>query len=200
MELEYSNGKIFYSKELTHLDNFILDFIKILNKHDVNYVLISGYVSILFGRSRNTEDIDLFIEKIPFEKFKLLWLDLIKDFTCINTSDSVDAYKEYLSEDIAIRFSLKDSFIPNIEVKFPKMELDYWSIKNKVEVNINQDQKLFISPLELQIPFKLYLGSEKDIEDAKFLYAIFKGRLDMQILLDFNRKLKIEHLFDRYLK
>lgn len=34
------------------------------------YVLISGYVSILFGRNRSSEDIDMIVEKLDYEKFK----------------------------------------------------------------------------------------------------------------------------------
>lgn len=58
---------------------------------------------------------------------------------------------------------------------------------------------LFVSPLELQIPFKLFLGSEKDIEDAKHLYNLFKDNLDEKLLFEFIRKFKIEEVFNRYL-
>jgi len=44
-----------------------------------------------------------------------------------------------------------------------------------------------ISPLELQIAFKLYLGSDKDIEDAAYLYEIFSAHLS---------KFKIKHFMD----
>lgn len=48
--------------------------------------------------------------------------------------------------------------------------------------------------------FKLYLGSEKDIEDAKHIYKLFQDKLDMRLLQEFNRKLKTQVLFNRYLK
>ena len=44
-------------RELNELDLFVLDFVKVLEKH-ARYVLISGYVALLFGRSRTTEDVD----------------------------------------------------------------------------------------------------------------------------------------------
>jgi RecA-family ATPase len=71
MELEIE-GKyiILRNKVVSKLDLFVIDFIKILEKY-TDYVIVSGYVSILFGRSRGTEDIDIFIEKIDFKKFKL---------------------------------------------------------------------------------------------------------------------------------
>ncbi len=58
-------------KEINELDKFVFKFIKILNKY-TDYVIISGYVSILLGRSRSTEDVDVFIkpiEKIMFPAF-----------------------------------------------------------------------------------------------------------------------------------
>lgn len=39
-----------------------------------------------------------------------------------------------------------------------------------------------IAPLELQIAYKLYLGSEKDLGDAVFLYTLFRKALNHQEL------------------
>lgn len=86
-----------------------------------------------------------------------------------------------------------------MEVKFPKNELDIWTLENKKKVILN-NEILFISPLELQIPFKLFLGSEKDIEDARYLYRLFKDKLNTGLLKEFNRKFNIEGLFNKYLK
>ena len=79
------------------------------------------------------------------------------------------------------------------------MELDRWTLQERKTVVVNGHQ-LYISPLELQIPFKLYLGTEKDIEDAKYLYQVFQGNLDLALLQEFNRKLKTEELFQRYVE
>jgi len=98
MEISYSGSIIELKKELTNLDRFVIGFTSLLNKLNSKYVIVSGYVAILFGRNRR-------------------------------------------------------------------------------EVTLNS-HRLFISPLELQIAFKLYLGSEKDIEDARFLYSLFIDKLD----------------------
>jgi hypothetical protein len=202
MEIKYTKEKIILEKELNNLDKFILDFVLVLNELNIKYVLVSGYVSILFGRSRSSEDIDIIIERLERNKFRELWNKLYKKFECLNTENSDDAYNNYLISGSAIRFSEKNNFIPNIEVKFPKIELDFWTLKQRKEVILNKN-KLFISPLELQIPFKLFLGkegNEKDIEDAKYLYELFKDKLDLNLLQEFNRKLKIEEVFNKYLK
>ncbi len=199
MEIKFLKDKIEFEKELNSLDKFTIDFTSILNKVNIKYVLVAGYVSILFGRNRSSEDIDLIIEKLNFEKFLKVWDEINKKFECLNSKNAKDVYNNYLLKNHAIRFSRKNKYIPNVELKFPKIELDDWTLENKKRVVIN-DNELFISPLELQIPFKLFLGSEKDIEDAKYLYDIFKDKLNIVMLEEFNRKLNIADLFDKYLR
>lgn len=199
MKIRYLKGRIELEKELNLLDDLVISFTTILEKLGLKYVLVSGYVCILFGRNRASEDIDLFIEKISFNEFKDVWRELNKRFDCINSGSIQTAYYEYLSSAHAIRFSKKKTFIPNIELKFPKNELDVWTIDNRKEVLLNKN-RLFISPMELQIPFKLFLGSEKDIEDARFLYKLLKDKIDLKLLKEFNKKLNIEELFNKYIK
>ena len=198
MDIHFSKSEIKFEKELNSLDKFTIDFADILNRLSIKYVLVSGYVSILFGRNRSSEDVDIFIEDIDFKRFQLLWNELNKVFECIITTDVNEAYDEYLTKYYALRFSKKSKFIPNIEVKFSKIDLDKWALDNRKMVVLNS-HTLFISPLELQISFKLYLGSQKDIEDALFLYNLFKENLDMPLLKEFNQKLKIEEVFNNYL-
>ena len=199
MEINFSKSEIKFEKGLNSLDKFVIDFTSILNRLNIKYVLVSGYVSILFGRNRSSEDIDMFIERLDFKRFQLLWNELNNVFECIITTDVNEAYNEYLTKHYALRFSKKSRFIPNIEIKFPKIDLDKWALDNRKRVVFN-NHTVFISSLELQISFKLYLGSEKDIEDARFLYNLFKENLDMPLLKEFNQKLKIGEVFDNYLR
>lgn len=190
MEYSFGKGSISIKKEFSSLDKFVFEFVKTLDGLDLKYVIISGYIPILFGRSRETEDVDLFLDKIPFEKFKELWLTLEKEFECINAVKPKEAYEDFLLDGLALRFSLKNTFIPNIELKFPKSGINQFSLDNRVTAIVN-GKRLFISNLELQIAFKLYLGSEKDMEDAIHLWTIFKGDLDKTRLKEFAALLKV---------
>ena len=53
------------NRELSDLDSFTIGFVNILTKH-TSYVIVSGYVAILLGRARASEDIDIIIPKIPY--------------------------------------------------------------------------------------------------------------------------------------
>jgi len=197
MDVKFSEGSIELQKELNYLDKLAIDFSSLLSKTKINHVIISGYEAILFGRNRASEDIDLFIEKIGKEKFQEFW-NLMQEggFWCIN-ADLSEAFS-LLEDKLAIRFARKDEATPNIEVKFAKTDLDFYSLSNKIKVVLNGNE-ICIGPIELNIAYKLYLGSAKDIEDAVFLYEFFKNNLDRESLINFIRLLKVEHLAEENL-
>jgi len=177
--MKYNKGKkeIILNRKLSELDKFVLDFIEILEKH-VDYVIISGYVSILLGRTRTTEDVDVFIKEVGKEKISELYEELkTKGFWCINADDGEEIFS-YLNDKLAVRFSYKGKSIPNFEVKFPKDELDKETFKDFIWVVLPQ-KKLKISCLERHIAFKKYfLKSDKDKEDAIHIEELFKDKLD----------------------
>ena len=201
MEIGIKVGDYRYSftKEKNEMDEMVLRFSKILDSMNIKCSIVSGYVAILFGRSRLSEDIDILIESMNYEKFVNLWKELSREFWCIITDDPQSAYYKYLNDGYAIRFSLKDKIIPNIEIKFPKSDIEKWVIENALNVHINGDE-IKISSIELQIAFKLYLGSEKDIEDAKYLYSFFEEGIDKSSLEYFIKKFNVEAIARRYLQ
>ena len=198
MEIEFKGDGIIFNRELSLLDSFVLDFTENLVKNNVKYVIVSGYVAILFGRSRISEDVDILVEHISFEKFLKFWSEIDKNYECLNTGNSYEAYNDYLEKHHAIRIAKKGSFIPNIELKFVKNDLDRYSLDHRMHVKIG-DRSLYISTLELQIPYKLFLGSEKDIEDARFLFKLFKDNLDIGLLKRFLTELRLPDHAKRYL-
>jgi len=108
--------KIRLDKVENELDKLVLDFVKILEKH-AKYVIVSGYVAILFGRNRASEDVDIFVEKFPdFEKF--MEEILMNNYWIVN--EDPEAALSMLEEGLAIRVAKKNTFEPNFEIKFPK--------------------------------------------------------------------------------
>lgn len=167
---------IFLEKQLNPLDLFVLEFLSILEKH-TKYLLISGYVSLLFGRSRTTEDIDIFIETISKEKFATLYTDLQQKYWCLNAED-VDEIYEYLAEGLSVRFAKKNDMIPNFEIKFARKKHDKDALQKPFVVKAAEGN-FCLSSIEQQIAYKkYYLKSDKDLEDAAHLENLFKGALD----------------------
>ncbi len=199
MEIDVSDGRIVLNKELNDLDRLVIDFVSVLDKSNVKYVLVSGYIAILFGRSRSSEDIDVIVERMPEGRFLALSEEIAKSFDCIITADPKNAYDNYLTKRTSIRFARKGEFVPNMEFMFPKaQDLDNWVLNNRLEVILN-GISLKISPIELQIPYKLFLSSSKDIEDARHLYMIFKDKLDKHLLAQFLIKIDKKGRFNKYL-
>jgi predicted nucleotidyltransferase len=192
MEFEFEPDQIVFQRELSELDQLVVRFARMLDENRISYVIISSYIAILFGRSRNTEDVGLFIEEMPFEKFEEFWKALdAGGFECLNTSTAVSAYEDYLKEKLAVRFAVKETIIPNFELKFPKTSYNQYSLDHKIKVFLN-DNLLYTSELELQIAFKLKLGSPKDFEDARHLYNVFKEHLNQSLLKHQIRELAVE--------
>ena len=166
-------------KEINELDKFVFKFVKILQKHTA-YVIVSGYVAILLGRSRSTEDIGVFIKELDFDAFNKFYDELRRNgYWCLNAGEVHEIYN-YLSQGLAARFALENQTIPNFEVKFAKKPLYKASFEDRIIV-ATQLGNVYISSLERQIAFKkYYLKSDKDIEDAKHIGSLFKENIDME--------------------
>lgn len=184
MDFEIDDKNIYLkNKFVSKLDLFVIDFIDILRKY-TDYVVVSGYVSILFGRSRGTEDIDVLINKTGKDVFLKFHNELIEKNYWFLNAENPDELFAMLEDGLAIRAAVKDTVIPNIEIKYVKSRLDRVSME-EYKVAIMEKYSINISPLELQIAFKLYLGSDKDLEDATYLYELFHTHLDKVKLKDF---------------
>jgi hypothetical protein len=134
---------------VSKLDLFVIDFIKILEKY-TDYVIVSGYVSTLFGRSRGTEDIDIFIEKMDFQTFKQLKDELRqKKYWFLNAKNPLELYA-MLNNKLAIRAAIQDTVIQNIKIKFTNNRIDQDSLQKHMEVKIDRDI-INILLLEIQI-------------------------------------------------
>jgi hypothetical protein len=176
-----SGNSIEVGRELSVLDKFAVDFTAILKKY-TEYVIVSGYVSIVLGRSRASEDIDVIIPRIDFETFLKLYEELKKaHFYCINALLPEDIF-EYLSEKTSVRFAKESTVIPNMEVKFAKNRIDELTLNNTLRVKLGKNE-LIVSHLEMQIAFKeSVLKSPKDLEDARHIRNIAEGYFDEELI------------------
>ncbi len=197
MSFEYDGKVLKFDKILSDLDMQVIEFIELLERTKIRYVIISGYVAILLARSRTTEDVDIFIDKIDSEKFSGFFNLLMKNGYWLIDSESMEDAFDRLQSSLSIRAAKKDNVVPNFEIKFPKKKTDFTSLNSPIKVLVN-NKRLLISPFEVQLPFKIWLGSDKDIEDAVHLYELFKEKLDRKMMLDVSKELKVEKEMVKY--
>ena len=192
--MKLKNNVLKVDRELSRLDKIVLSFTEKLDEIGVKYVIISGYVAILTGRSRGTEDIDIIIEKMNPDRLEKT-AESLKDsgYWCLNSE--VGKMYENLEGGTAIRFAENETVVPNFKVSFPRDRFDKEALKESLTAEINS-KKINISPLELQIAYKLYLGTEKDWEDALHLYELFKENIDLEKLEDRAERLKVGEELD----
>jgi len=178
---ELNDGFIIINRELTELDIFLRDFIKILKKH-CDYLVVSGFVSISTGRARGTEDIDVLVPKLVKEKFSELFNDLIKnDFWCYQGDTAKESF-DYVDKMISIRFARKNEMFPNIEF-IPineKKKAQFFELNHPKKIKI-KDFDFKIPPIEFEILYKeMILKGKKDIEDAMHLRVFFSDILSKE--------------------
>jgi hypothetical protein len=197
MEYELKDNKLRFNRESSDLDELVISFVALLDKTGIKYVIISGYVAILFGRSRTTEDVDIFIEKTDFGTFGRFFDEFERNgYWLLNGNGKEDAF-DTLNELLSIRVAKKNDAIPNFEIKFPKKDTDFVSLNQSLEVVIN-DKHIRISPFEVQIPFKVWLGSDKDIEDAAHIYELFNEKLNKDLMHNIAKELGVDEKMIEY--
>jgi len=193
--LKFIIGKkeVILEKALNVLDEFAIKICRILQNY-FDYAIVGGYVAILFGRSRVTEDIDIIVsgEKLSIEYLSSFYDALLeKGFWIFNALKPENGY-EYLREGLSIRIAEKNTVIPNAELKIAMKRLDFVSLEEKIKVILNENV-LYLGSMELNIAYKFYLGSQKDIEDAIHLYCLFKDVLDISKLREYMKQLDVDY-------
>ena len=89
----------------------------------------------------------------------------------------------------------EDQVTPDLEINFVRDEFDRGSLENAIAARIS-GETIPIGP-RLQIAYKLYLGAQKDVEDAVHLYALFDQSLSVPRLEQWVTRLDIEAEYER---
>ncbi len=166
------DNKLTLTKSINELDSFVLDIVQVLSKY-TDYVIVSGYVAIFFGRSRATEDVDMFIKEISSDSFRLLYDEFVRAGYDFTVSDAVDLYDSYLSDGLAINLWRKDFPLMRMEIKFARKPFQRQILRERIQVTFD-GHVLYFSPIEAQVAYKrTILRSDKDIEDALHLERVF---------------------------
>lgn len=191
--IEFRDDTLVVDREPNALDDLAVQFSRILDDLDVSHVYVSGYVAILTGRSRATEDIDVLLERIDDETVRRI-VARLEDEGMWGPAMPLDSMGEMLEDNIWI--APDGEMVPHIEAKFVDDEFDHASLANAIVARIG-DSEIPVGPLELQIAYKLWMRGEKDFEDAAHFYAIFEENLRKGTLEEWVKRLDVEDEYER---
>jgi len=147
------------------------EFIQLLNKHKVKYLLVGGYAISLYSRPKSTQDIDVFIENSKTNAKKLL--KVLDEFGLSSLNISIN---DLTTKDRVVQIGvspLRIDIMTSIEgIVFStayknRTKITYWGIRNVS----------FISYDDL-IKNKKTTGRKKDIEDLEWLKTYAKRKKD----------------------
>jgi hypothetical protein len=192
--MEFRDDEVYLEKPLNALDELVLGVVTILERHDVRYVVVNGYVTVLLGRSRATEDIDVIVAPFDESTASDLVADL-RDAGYWGAAMPLDDLHATLEDGLPVRVAEDGHRVPNVELKFPTDRYSRLSLENTVTVRLD-GASLRIGSLELQIAYKLRMGAQKDYEDALYLYHLLEGTLNTDRLEAYVEELGVEEEYD----
>ncbi|SDF58246.1 nucleotidyltransferase domain-containing protein [Halorientalis regularis] len=193
--MEFTDDGIHIDKEPNALDELILDVADVLDSVGVDYAVVSGYVVVLLGRARATEDIDVLVERFDEgtadEIAQQLW-----DAGYWGSTMPLEEMHATLADGLPIRIARDGHRVPNVELKFPSDEFDRASLENTVQIRFDGNE-LTAGSVELQIAYKLSMGAQKDAEDALYLYEVTEGTLNTDTLEGYVDRLGVRDEYEQ---
>ena len=193
--IELQNGVLRVDRDPTALDELALDVSAVLSDVGVDHAIVAGYVAVLAGRSRGTEDIDVILGPLSADRASAV-ADALSDAGFWGSAMPLSDLHSMLSDGSNLRVAREDEVIPNVELTYATDEFDRASVEDAIIGRIG-DRSLPVGPLELGIAYKLFLDTRRDFEDAVHLYTMFDGSLSTEALEEWVEKLDVEDAYDR---
>jgi len=193
--MEFTDEGVVIDKPPSDLDRLILEVGDVLNAVGIKYAVVSGYVAVLFGRSRATEDIDVITERFDDGTADELATRL-QEAGYWGSAMPLEDLHETLADDLPVRVAEHEYRVPNVELKFASDEHDRISLDDTIFVRI-AGETLRIGSLEFQIAYKLDMGARRDYEDALYLHEVAGPSLNRTALERYVTKLGVEDEYER---
>ncbi len=147
------------------------DFLRILNKHEVEYLLIGGYAVNFYGYNRTTGDLDIWINKTEANKSKLV--AAIEDFGYDVSQLALRSAEEILM------FSLGSRNEPgHIEITNQIAGIQFEHAYKQVQVKKVGDIPVKFIHYKDLIKNKLASARHKDLDDVENLKNINREKYE----------------------
>lgn len=191
--IELDDDTLVVGRQPNVLDELAIRFSEILDDLGIEHVYVAGYVAILTGRSRATEDIDVLLERVGDERVDEL-VTRLEDEGMWGPAMPLDRMDELLEDNIWV--ADEGQMVPHLEVKFVDDRFDRASLDGRIRARIGGEE-IPIGPIELQIAYKLWMGTRTDFEDALHLFVLFEGSLRRDELQRWVDELGVQEEYER---
>lgn len=191
--IELTEQGLFIDREPNELDTLAIEFSTLLDRLDIDHVFVAGYVAILAGRSRSTEDIDVILERCAEETISELASVLSREGFW-GASMPLDSLFDVLDSSSHAWVARDGDMNPRLDLLFPTDEYDRASLRGSIPAHID-DATVPIGPIELQIAYKLSLEGRTDHEDAAHLYVYFSETLSTERLEHWVNELDVHNRY-----
>jgi hypothetical protein len=193
--MEFTDGGVVIDKPPSDLDRLMLEVGGILDDVGIEYSVVSGYVAVLFGRARATEDIDVITERFDEGTADEL-AERLQEAGYWGSAMPLEDVHATLADDIPVRVAEDEHRVPNVELKFASDEYDHISLEDAITVRLD-GETLRVGSLEFQIAYKLDMGARRDYEDALYLHEVVGPSLNRTALERYVKKLGVEDEYER---
>lgn len=162
-------------------------------------LLADEHVGRAFVRTLRQEAIDVILESLSEPETEQLVSEL-KCHEYWGMAMPLDEMHSMLSEGSRIRIAEEGRMYPNFETWFVSNEVEHDALSDPLTVSFDEGE-IEISPLELQIAYKLRLAqaadslSGKDFEDALHLYVTFEERCNREQLETYVTEFGVEDYY-----
>ena len=151
----------------------IQEFLNLLSKHDVKYLIVGGEAVIYYGYARLTGDIDIFYESVQenaerlYEALNEFWEDRIP---------GLKSTEELTEPGVIIQFGVPPNRIDLINRIENVNFKDAWK-KKVVETIASNEHKfpVYFIGIKQLIMNKASLNRPKDLEDLKYLRKMIES-------------------------
>lgn len=191
--IDLRDGVLVVDRAPNELDELAMRFSEILDGLAIEHVFVAGYVTILAGRSRGTEDIDVLVERLGRDEVAAL-VDELERHDLWGPATPLQRMGEMLEDHIWI--ARTGEVIPHLEVKYVSDRFDRASLSNRIAASVG-GATIPIGPIELQIAYKLRLGTRTDLEDAAHLHRLLEESLSTTTLEGWVNELDVGEEYER---
>lgn len=185
--------RLVVDREPNVLDELALAFSSHLDAVGIDHAFVAGYVAILAGRARATEDIDVLLEPTDTETAGQLATRL-RESGFWGPAMPLDALADALTAGDRIWIARDGEMAPRIDATPVRDTYDRASIREAIVAEVG-GETLPIGPLELQIAYKCHLAADRDLDDAAHLLEQFGGSLNTTALETWVERLDVQETY-----